>query len=96
MIEVKSASPYVPLPELAPDTVMVKPVTQDGIDPPVFGWAGALGTSIVMTPVAEAELPKEAPLHVRLKSAASSCVAVAAARRRDVLSSFMYSFGYME
>jgi hypothetical protein len=31
-----------------------------------------------------------------LKVAASSCVAVAAARRREVLSSFMYIFCYME
>jgi hypothetical protein len=43
----------------------------------------------LMTPVAVAAFPKEAPLHESLKSVASSCVAVAAARRNEALSSFM-------
>jgi hypothetical protein len=37
----------------------------------------------LMTPVAVAAFPKEAPLHESLKSVASSWVAVAAAARRN-------------
>jgi hypothetical protein len=49
-----------------------------------------------IVPVALPAFPYADPDHCILYTAASSCVAVAAARRREVLSSFMYRFGYMD
>ena len=82
----KSARVNVPLPLLAPVMVMVKLVIQLGMEGSVWlGAAGMVARSRPMTPVAVAPLLKEAPLQVRLKLAASSCVHAAAARRKEAL-----------
>ena len=83
----KSVRVNVPLPAEAPVMVMVKLVIQLGIEEPRWlGAAGMVARSRPMTPVAVALLLKVAPLQVRLKLAASSCVhAVAAARRKEAL-----------
>jgi hypothetical protein len=47
------------------------------------------------TPMVAVAVPP-APLHEASKVVASSWVAEAAARRREILSSFMYRFGYMD